>query len=158
MGDAPFMTREETSKYSDKLADGRIRQFSFVMDARSVITSPTAADTMERGWHEIRGIAWSGRGKINGVEISIDGGKSWEAARLQGPVLPKAHTRFTLPFFWTGTTTEIQSRAIDETGYVQPTLKQLKQVRASDGIPYHFNPVTGWHIASDGKVLFTETG
>ena len=90
----PFMTREETSKYTDPLADGTARQFSFVMDARSVITSPVYPQKIEVGWMEIRGIAWSGRGKIQRVAITTDGGKTWSKAALQEPVLSKAHTRF----------------------------------------------------------------
>src|SRR5437016_4383663 len=87
---APFMTREETSKYTDPLPDGTSRQFSFMMDARSVITYPSYPQKVEPGWIEIRGIAWSGRGKIQKVEVSTDGGKTWSRSVLQGPVLPKA--------------------------------------------------------------------
>mgnify|MGYP003984858337 CR=1 FL=1 len=158
VSDAPFMTREETSKYTDKLADGNYRQFSFTMDARSIITYPTYPATIEPGMHEIRGLAWSGRGRIIAVEVSTNGGQSWQKATLQGPVLDKAHTRFNLPWRWNGKATEIQSRAIDETGYVQPTLKQLQAVRATTSTNYHFNPIVGWHIKADGSIEMTETG
>ncbi|HEY4132945.1 MAG TPA: sulfite dehydrogenase [Gemmatimonadaceae bacterium] len=102
LGDQPFMTREETSKYTEVMKDGTARQFSFVIDARSIITSPSYPQKLRRGWNEIRGIAWSGRGKIERAELSFDEGKSWHAAELQTPVLSKAHTRFRYPWNWDG--------------------------------------------------------
>ena len=153
LADQPFMTREETSKYTDPLADGTARQFSFVMDARSVITSPSYPHTVQQGWMEIRGIAWSGRGRIQRAEISTDAGRTWTVAALEGPVLPKAHTRFRLPWRWDGRPTEILSRAVDETGYVQPEWNALLAARGRR-TRYHLNPVTGWTIGADGRVLF----
>jgi len=153
LADEPFMTREETSKYTDPLADGTARQFSLVMDARSVITSPSYPDTLQKGWVEIRGIAWSGRGLIRRVEISTDGGRTWKPAALQQPVLPKAHTRFRFPWEWDGRPVEIVSRAVDETGYVQPEWTALQRARGRR-TRYHLNPVTGWTIAADGRVRF----
>jgi len=152
--DQPFMTREETSKYTEPIKDGKIRQFSFEMDARSIITFPAYPVQLEKGWVEIRGIAWSGRGKIRGVEVSVDAGKNWYPARLQEPVLEKAHTCFRLLWQWKGEETEILSRAIDETGYMQPTLSQLIAARGTDMGGYHLNPVTAWRIKGDGSVLF----
>ena len=154
LSDSPFMTREETSKYTDPLKNDTARQFSVVMDARSVITSPSYPQLLEPGWHEIRGIAWSGRGSIRAVEVSVDGGKSWTEARLQGPVLPKAHTRFGLPWRWDGSPAEIASRAIDETGYVQPTRAQLIDARGPGSQLYHLNPIMHWLVESDGRVLY----
>jgi sulfane dehydrogenase subunit SoxC len=156
VSDQPFMTREETSKYTESVKDGKIRQFSFVMDARSIITYPAYPARVEKGWIEIRGIAWSGRGKINSVEVSTDGGKSWQAAELQGPVLSKAHTQFKYLWYWGGENTEIMSRAIDETGYVQPTFQQLVEARDSRN-GYHFNPITGWLLQRNGEVQMTQT-
>jgi sulfane dehydrogenase subunit SoxC len=153
LSDQPFMTREETSKYSDPLADGTVRQFSLVMDARSIITSPAYPQTIERGFVEVRGIAWSGRGVIRRVDVSTDGGKTWKAATLQQPVLPKAHTRFRYAWQWDGRPAEIVSRAIDETGYAQPDMSALRQARGRR-TRYHLNPVTGWTIAADGRVRF----
>ena len=147
------MTREETSKYTDPLGDGTIRQFSFVMDARSIITDPAYPRVIEPGWHEIRGLAWSGRGRITNVEVSVDGGDSWEQAALQGPVLPKAHVRFRHPWNWTGDPAEIMSRATDETGYVQPTWEALRAARGPN-TRYHQNPITSWTVGDDGRVLF----
>jgi sulfane dehydrogenase subunit SoxC len=153
LSDQPFMTREETSKYTDPLADGTAREFSLVMDARSVITSPAYPQTIEKGFVEIRGIAWSGRGVVRRVEISTDGGRTWKAAALQQPVLPKAHTRFRYAWQWDGRPAEIVSRAVDETGYVQPEMSALRAVRGRR-TRYHLNPVTGWTIAADGRVRF----
>ena len=153
LSDQPYMTREETSKYTYSVKD-RIRQFSFEMDARSIITYPAFPQQVEKGWIEIRGIAWSGWGKIAKVEISTDNGKSWRLARLQEPVLDKAHTAFRYLWQWNGDTTAILSRATDETGYTQPSLQQLIAARGADMGGYHLNPVTAWVIQRDGKVLF----
>lgn len=153
LSDKPFMTREETSKYTEQVKD-RIRQFSFDMDARSIITFPAYPVQLEKGYVEIRGIAWSGRGKILKVEISTDNGKNWQPAQLQEPVLDKAHTYFRYLWKWNGAETAIMSRAIDETGYTQPTLDQLVQARGRDMGGYHMNPITAWVIKKDGQVLF----
>jgi len=153
LSDAPFMTREETSKYTYPVKD-RIRQFSFEMDARSIITYPAYPNQLEPGWVEIRGIAWSGRGKVVQVEVSTDAGKTWSAARLQEPVLDKAHTYFRYLWQWKGDETEIMSRAVDETHYTQPTLQQLIDARGAEISGYHMNPITAWQIKRDGRVLF----
>jgi sulfane dehydrogenase subunit SoxC len=154
LSDQPFMTREETSKYTEPIKDGKIRQFSFDMDARSIITFPAYPVQVEKGWIEIRGIAWSGRGKITKVEVSTDAGKNWQPAKLQEPVLDKAHTYFRFLWQWKGDGTEILSRATDETGYTQPTLQQLVDARGADMGGYHLNPITAWVIKRDGSVLF----
>ncbi len=154
IADHPFMTREETSKYTEPIKDGKIRQFSFVMDARSIITFPSFPVHLEKGWVEISGIAWSGRGRIRRVEISTDAGRNWYRAALQEPVLDKAHTRFRYLWQWDGKETEIMSRAIDETGYIQPSLRQLIEARGIDMGGYHLNPITAWIIKPDGRVLF----
>lgn len=156
--DGPSMARDETSKYTEPMNDGSIRQFSFDIEARSIITSPSFPEPIEPGWHEIRGLAWSGRGKIARVEVSTDGGKRWQLATLPGPLLPKAHTRFGLPWKWNGQSTELLSRAIDETGYVQPTLKAILKRRGPGSAPYHFNPITGWRVHRDGEIRFSPTG
>ena len=154
LSDGPFMTREETSKYTEPIKDGKIRQFSFTMDARSIITYPAYPAQLQKGWVEIRGLAWSGRGKVRKVEISTDAGKTWNAARLQEPVLDKAHTYFRYLWQWNGDTTAIMSRAIDETGYVQPALQELIAARGI-GTGYHLNPVTAWLIKRDGQVVYS---
>jgi sulfane dehydrogenase subunit SoxC len=154
LSDRPFMTREETSKYTDPMADGTARLFSFLMDARSLITYPAYPVTLTRGWVEINGIAWSGSGKIKRVDVSTDGGATWTAAKLQEPVLPKAHTRFRHLWNWTGGEAAIMSRAVDETGYVQPTRTDLMAMRGVSSVGYHYNPITAWQVRADGAVMF----
>src|SRR5207245_8290974 len=103
------------------LPDGTARTFSVVMDAKAIMPAPAyAAALTERGWWEIRGLAWSGRGRVTRVDVSTDAGKTWVPAELQEPVLPKCHTRFRLPWNWDGRDAMLMSRAVDETGYVQP--------------------------------------
>jgi sulfane dehydrogenase subunit SoxC len=154
LADQPFMTREETSKYTDPLPDGTARMFSLDMDAKSLITEPAFPDKLTGpGWWEIRGIAWTGRGKIARVEITTDGGKTWQNAKLDDPVLPKCHTRFRFPFQWKGGETIIASRATDETGYSQPTYDVLLKARGPS-TAYHFNNIRGWKIHADGTVKF----
>ena len=152
--DGPFMTREETSKYTEPVRSGGARQFSLVMDARSIITYPAYPDTVEKGWIEVQGIAWSGRGRIQRAEVSVDDGKTWQPATLQEPVLPKAHTRFRHLFRWDGRDTVILSRAVDETGYVQPTREAFLARRGAGAIPYHVNPITGWRLRPGGDVVY----
>ena len=154
LSDRPFMTREETSKYTDPMADGTARLFSFLMDARSLITYPAYPVTLTRGWIEINGIAWTGSGKITRVDVSTDGGATWTPARLQEPVLSKAHTRFRHLWNWTGGDAVIMSRAVDETGYMQPTKDTLIASRGISSVGYHTNPITAWQIRADGTVVF----
>lgn len=152
--DRPTHTREETSKYTDPLADGTARQFSFVMDAKSLITFPAYPYRLpDGGWWEIQGLAWSGRGRITRVEVSTDGGERWEDAELQEPVLPKCTVRFRHLWDWDGRPTVLLSRATDETGYVQPSLAELLEVRGA-GTSYHWNNVRGWRVGGDGAVTF----
>jgi sulfane dehydrogenase subunit SoxC len=148
----PTYSREETSKYTDLMPDGSAREFTFYMEAKSIITRPSGGQRqIAPGFHEISGIAWSGRGKIKGVDVSVDDGRSWQSAELQEPVLMRALTRFRLPWRWDGRPSVIQSRAIDETGYVQPTLAELLAVRR-DNYYYHNNAIWPWRIAADGEV------
>ena len=157
VSDAPFMTREETSKYTDIRPSGKAVQFSFEMGAKSVITSPSGGMQLEdKGFHEITGLAWSGRGTIRRVDVSTDGGSTWREAALQQPVLPLCHTRFRLPWQWDGGSAVLQSRCVDDTGYVQPTIGQLIAVRGLNGplgSVYHLNGIQSWQVASDGKVI-----
>jgi sulfane dehydrogenase subunit SoxC len=151
--DEPNMSRDETAKYTDPLPDGTARQFSFVMDAKSIITRPAAPSRIARGWHEISGLAWSGRGKIARVDVSTDGGENWIAAQLQEPILTKAHTRFRLMWQWNGRAATLMSRAIDETGYVQPSLAVFEAGRGP-GTDFHFNHIRSWIVKPDGLVHY----
>jgi sulfane dehydrogenase subunit SoxC len=149
---APAYSREETSKYTDLMPDGTAREFTFYMEAKSIITRPSGGQRLsEPGFHEITGIAWSGHGMIKRVDVSVDGGKIWQAAALQEPVLTRALTRFRLPWQWNGEAAVIQSRAIDETGYVQPTFAELLAVRGENSY-YHNNAIQPWRIDAAGEV------
>jgi sulfane dehydrogenase subunit SoxC len=152
----PAMTREEAATYTDLMPDGKARWFSFVMEAKSVIIRPAGGQLLASpGFREIEGLAWSGRGRITRVEVSTDGGTSWKDAQLQEPVLPKAFTPFRLPWRWRGEGAVLQSRATDETGYVQPTHERLLGVRGlrpgPDGFD-HYNGIKAWRVLPSGEV------
>lgn len=150
--DVPVQSREETSKYTDLMPNGRARQFTFYMEAKSIITSPSGGQHIPSpGFVEIRGLAWSGHGKVARVDVSVDGGRNWAPATLQEPVLTRALTRFRYPWRWDGQPTVIQSRAVDETGYVQPTFEELLGERGENSF-YHNNAVQPWSIAATGEV------
>ena len=152
IGTEPFQTREETSKYTDLMPDGSARQFTFLMEAKSVITSPSGGQKLkQQGFYEISGIAWTGNGSIRRVDVSIDGGRNWREAALQEPVQRLALTRFRLPWRWNGEPAILQSRAIDETGFVQPTRTQLIAARGENSF-YHNNAIQSWKVATSGEV------
>ncbi len=152
IGNKPWYQREETSKYTDLMPDGRSREFTFVQECNSVVTSPSPEKPLkQKGKYWIEGLAWSGRGKIKQIDISVDGGVNWRAARITSVVLPRALTRFGMEWEWQGAPALIQSRAIDETGYVQPTYKQLRDVRGTNSI-YHKNAIHTWSIKENGRV------
>lgn len=152
LGPAPFQTREETSKYTWLMPDGSTRQFNFVMEVKSVITSPSGGMQLKaKGFREISGIVWSGSGRVTRVEVSADDGATWRDAALETPVLPKCLTRFRAPWSWEGTPAVLHSRATDETGAVQPTHEALLKVRDVRSY-YHYNAIQRWRIAETGKV------
>lgn len=152
--DQPVMSREETSNYTDPLRGGIARQFSFVMDAKSVITFPTFPYALpERGWWEVQGLAWSGRGTVARVDVSTDGGRSWHPAQLQQPVLPLATVRFRFPWNWDGREAILLSRCVDDTGYVQPTAQEFIAARG-ERTRYHSNFMRAWKVAADGSVTY----
>jgi len=158
LADGPGMFRDETSKYTDPLANGTARQFSLVMDAKSIITAPAHPTRLVPNvWTQITGIAWTGRGKIARVDVSTDGGASWLVAELQEPVSSLAHTRFRLPWKWDGKRTVLMSRAVDETGGVQPTLAEFRAKRGA-GTDYHFSYIRAWVVEPDGQVFFGVDG
>jgi cytochrome c len=81
------MTREEAAGYTDLMPDGKARMFTFVMEAKSMITRPSGEQTLSGpGFYEISGLAWSGRGRIERVEVSTDGGQVWASRRVTGAV------------------------------------------------------------------------
>jgi sulfane dehydrogenase subunit SoxC len=152
VGDAPYGTKDESLHYVDLMPDGRHRQYTSIQEVKSVITTPSGGQVLlDRGYHEVTGLAWSGRGRVARVEVSIDGGRSWRPARLEGPVLPKCLTRFNVDWVWDGGPTILQSRATDDRGQVQPTLAQLRQARGTRSI-YHNNAIQSWKVAASGEV------
>ena len=154
--DQPYMARDETSKYSDTMPDGKTRIFTFMMEAKSVITFPSGGQKLPGpGLYELTGLAWSGQGVIQRVDITTDGGQTWQPATLQEPRLPIALTRFRLPWRFDGREAVIASRAVDETGYVQPTREALIAARGTNSI-YHYNGMKLWRVRADGTVTHVE--
>ena len=152
LGDTPWNTREESLHYVDMMPGGKHRQYTWIQEAKSVITSPSGGQViLDKGFHEISGLAWSGRGKVRRVDVSTDGGRNWRTARLQEPVHTKALTRFRIDWTWDGGPALLQSRVVDETGYVQPTIRQLRAVRGTRSI-YHNNAIHTWRVAPTGEV------
>lgn len=152
LGDAPWHLRSETARYTDPMPGGKWRQFSFEMEAKSVVTSPSGGMRLRPGPAEIQGFAWSGNGTIRAVDVTTDGGRTWREARLEEPVLDKCLTRFRLPWRWDGQPVTIASRAVDSTGYVQPTVEEIARVRAITGFVQHHNGVFPWSVAANGEV------
>jgi sulfane dehydrogenase subunit SoxC len=150
-GDQPWMTRWETDRYTQLLANGKAMQFQLRMETNSVITSPSGMMEIRPGYHRIAGLAWSGHGKISKVEISTDEGRTWKQAQLNYPVLPKAQTRFQMDWVWDGKPTKIISRATDEKDNVQPDRKSFIAKMGTNAL-FHYNAQQTWSIDGDGRV------
>ena len=158
VGDMPYGTKDETLHYVDLLPDGTHRQYSGIQEIKSVITSPSGGQVLlQKGFHTITGLAWSGRGKVKKVDVSIDGGRNWKPARLEGPVLPKCLTRFHTDFVWDGKPVILQSRAIDDTRHIQPTYQALRAARGGRSI-YHNNAIQSWQLNETGEVRNVQVG
>ena len=152
VGDMPYATKDESSHYMDLMPDGMHRQYTSIQECKSVITSPSGGQTLlDKGYYNVTGLAWSGRGRVKRVDVSFDGGRNWLAARLETPVLTKCLTRFNIGWKWAGGPAVLQSRASDETGYVQPKINQLRAVRGTRSI-YHNNAIQSWKVAESGEV------
>jgi sulfane dehydrogenase subunit SoxC len=150
-GDQPWMTRWETARYTQLLANGKARQFQLRMDINSVITQPSGTMEIRPGYNRITGLAWSGHGKIAKVEISTDGAKTWKQAQLNHPVLPKAQARFQMDWVWDGKPTKIVSRSTDERGNVQPDRKSFIDQMGTNAL-FHYNAQQTWSIDAAGRV------
>ena len=149
---APIMTKDETSRYTDLQSDGKSLMFTYPMGVKSVITRPSHGMTLRAaGLHQISGLAWSGNGTIRKVEVSTDGGRTWTGAPLVVPVLPRALTRFRLPWKWDGTATLLKSRATDDTGAVQPERDKFIADHGTNAI-FHFHGIQAWGVAANGEV------
>jgi sulfane dehydrogenase subunit SoxC len=152
LGDKPYGTKDEAIHYIDLQPDGTHRQYTSIQECKSVVTTPSGGQVLlDKGFYNITGLAWSGKGKIKKVDVSVDGGRNWRQARLETPVLSKAFSRFNIDWVWDGKPAIIQSRAVDETGYVQPTYKQLRAVRGTRSI-YHNNAIQSWLVQENGEV------
>jgi sulfane dehydrogenase subunit SoxC len=159
--DQPVMAINESRQYTLLLEDGKAWRFYYPQEVKSIVTRPSPTMQMPSpGYYEISGIAWSGHGRIAKVEVSADGGKSWAAAALQAPVLPKALTRFRMPWNWSGQPAVVMSRATDEAGNVQPTRQKLIAERGEprgianvNAFPMgHVNQICSWAVAANGAV------
>jgi sulfane dehydrogenase subunit SoxC len=152
LGDQPYATKDEAVHYLDLMPDGQHRQYTSIQECKSVITTPSGGQKLlSQGYYSISGLAWSGRGRIRQVDVSVDGGRNWRPARLQGPVQDKCLTRFQADWAWDGKPALLQSRAVDETGHVQPNYRQLRAVRGSRSI-YHNNAIQTWAVEASGEV------
>jgi sulfane dehydrogenase subunit SoxC len=158
VGDEPWASKDEALHYVDLMPDGLHRQYTSIQECKSVITTPSGGQVLlDKGFYNITGLAWSGRGKIRRVDVSVDGGRNWRSARLEGPVLNKCLTRFNLDWVWDGKPAILQSRAIDETGYVQPMINTLRTLRGTRSI-YHNNAIQSWLVAETGEVSNVQVG
>lgn len=150
-GDRPWMTRWETARYTQLLANGKARQFQLRMETNSVITRPSGTMVIRPGRNPITGLAWSGHGRIAKVEVSTDGARTWQEARLTGPALSKAQVRFQMDWSWDGKATTIISRSTDEKGNVQPDRKTLIAAMGTNAL-FHYNAQQTWGIDEAGRV------
>jgi len=152
LGDQPYGSKDEVVHYVDLMPDGMHRQYTSLQEVKSVVTTPSGGQVLlDQGFYNVSGLAWSGRGKIRKVDVSVDGGRNWRAARLEGPVMSKCLTRFNIDWVWDGKPALVQSRATDETGHVQATYSQLRAVRGSRSI-YHNNAIQTWLVQEGGEV------
>ena len=152
----PFFAKEETSKYTALKPTGKAIQHFYANEVNSTVTSPSP----EIGWEnlkdgdlvEIEGLAWSGMGTITGVDLSFDGGRNYVEADLKGLVLPKCWTRWSyMHTYKKGEVLQLTSRAMDDAGYIQPTIDQETLAVGVEGV-YHRNAVETWEVGADGKV------
>ncbi|MCF6310666.1 MAG: sulfite dehydrogenase [Sulfurimonas sp.] len=154
-GKEPWYCKEETSKYTVLTKSGKAIQHFYPLEVNSIITSPCP----EKPWSdlkigqmvEIEGLAWSGHGTITNVDISLDGGDNYVEAQLKGLVLPKSWTRFSYMHKFDGKPLFIQSRSVDDSGNVQPSVSQEKDIIGVEGV-YHRNSIVTWEIKKDGSV------
>jgi sulfane dehydrogenase subunit SoxC len=152
LGDQPYGTKDEVIHYVDLMPDGTHRQYSSLQEVKSVVTTPSGGQVLlDQGYYNVSGLAWSGRGKVKKVDVSVDGGRNWRPSRLETPVLPKCLTRFNIDWVWDGKPALVQSRATDDTGHVQATYTQLRAVRGSRSI-YHNNAIQTWLVQEGGEV------
>jgi sulfane dehydrogenase subunit SoxC len=158
----PAYSMFESKTYSQILPGGKTWRFHFLMEVKSFITHPSFGHQLkEPGFYAISGVAYSGTGRIAKVMVSADGGKSWGEAALQGPIYPKAFTRFVMPWRWDGQPAVLQSRAWDEAGTAQPLRAEFVAARGQTAAPLknpllfpnqHYNSITSWGVDGKGEI------
>ena len=153
--DQYYMTYND---YGHLTQDPATAALGYQIGPKSVITFPSGGQQLpEPGFYEISGLAWSGGGKVARVEISTDGGRTWQDADIRGEPQPMAHTRFSMNWTWDGNACELQSRCTDELGQIQPSRAQVAafwnqppdqpvRVKGQD------NSIPPWRIDADGSV------
>jgi sulfane dehydrogenase subunit SoxC len=118
-----------------------------------VITNPSGGMKLKApGYYEITGLAWSGAGKVRAVDVSVDGGRNWREATLEEPIMDKCLTRFKVGWDWDGKPAVLMSRAVDSTGYVQPSVAEMQKKRAIVGFVQHHNGIQPWAVNANGEV------
>ncbi|MXX05370.1 MAG: sulfite dehydrogenase [Gammaproteobacteria bacterium] len=148
----PAQFRDETSKYTDTMPDHSSLQFTFPMGVKSLITSPSGQMNLPRpGIYQVTGVAWSGHGAIQRVEVSADGGNTWAEAEMQSEPGAKALARFTIPWEWSGGSAVLQSRATDSAGNVQPVRDEVLAARGTISF-YHNNCIQSWGVDDGGAI------
>ncbi|MEA3371162.1 MAG: sulfite dehydrogenase [Campylobacterota bacterium] len=152
----PWYCKEETSKYTALKPSGKAVQHFYANEVNSTVVTPSP----EKPWKdledgdviEIEGLAWSGMGTITGVDFSLDGGKNYVEASLKGLVLPKSWTRWSyMHTYKKGERLLLTSRAMDDAGYIQPTIDEEVAIMGVESV-YHRNAVETWEVTADGKV------
>ncbi|MCX7233824.1 MAG: sulfite dehydrogenase [Burkholderiales bacterium] len=152
LGDKPYATKDEAIHYMDLMPNGLHRQYTSIQECKSVVTTPSGGQVLlDRGYYNITGLAWSGRGKVARVDVSVDGGGNWRAARLEAPVMSKCLSRFNLDWVWDGQPAIIQSRATDDSGLAQPSYRQSRAARGTRSI-YHNNSIQSWLVQANGEL------
>lgn len=131
---------------------------SYQIGPKSVITWPSGGQTLPAtGFYEVRGLAWSGGGRVSRVEASVDGGRTWFDADVRGTPQPMAHTAFSFNWTWDGGEAVLMSRCTDEIGQVQPTRDQVREHWGiAPGAPFSVtgqdNSIQPWRVERDGSV------
>jgi len=95
------------------------------MLVKSLITAPANGAAMAAGKVAVAGFAWAGENAIKGVDVSVDNGATWQAARLTGEQARFTWRRFEFEFTATKPQSYlILSRATDSQGNMQPAVSQ----------------------------------
>jgi sulfane dehydrogenase subunit SoxC len=153
VGDEPWHHREETSKYTDLLENGKARRFTWEMDAKSVITNPSPQAPLlhKKGQTVLTGVAWSGRGTITRVDVPSTAARTGGRHALTGRASTSRCTVSTYDFDWDGSPLLLQSRAMDSPATCSRPSRELRAERGSNSI-YHNNGIQTWHVKANGEV------